>query len=259
MSHSMRPLLIKELRALAPPWVASACAIAAAVLSDPRSHELGLIAYGFGSVMLGAQSVGHEYTHRTLAMLLSQPSSRRRIFLSKAAVLLAMLLTLAVFASLMLLRNGEQGWAVASVLNGLCLAPLLTMASRNPLAGVVFTGGAPIWMFVVSRYVSAGALWGTTGAVSVAAAAASWRLFMRLEAIDGRGGDVRLPAAWRRWAEATFAASSQPVRTKHPVRMLIKKELHLQQMTFAVGIFWFVIWSVESLLTRIVPGFVRTG
>src|SRR5206468_3689257 len=89
----LRPLVAKEIRALLPIWIASAIAIAAAVMSGPR-HNLGLMAYGFGSVTLGAQSIGHEYTNRTLTLLLSQPCSRRRLLLLKLAVLSVMLLTL---------------------------------------------------------------------------------------------------------------------------------------------------------------------
>lgn len=252
----MRPFLTKETRALLPAWIASICAIGAAVLMGPRGHVLGLTAYGFGSITLGAQSVGHEYTHRTLTLLLSQPSSRRRLLLMKLGVLTAMLLTLAAFAWLTVLGPGELEWVVASILCGLFLAPLLTMLCRNPVAGVVFTGAAPVWMSALSEVVSAGVLWGGTLGVCVVAAVAGWRLFMRLEAIDGRDPDVRLPDVLRRRTRAIVAASADPARARHPVWLLVKKELHLQQMTFAVGGVWLLIWITVSAFTRIVPGFV---
>lgn len=252
----MRPLVTKEIRALLPAWFASVCVIGAAVLIGPRSHVLGVLAYGFGSVTLGAQSIGHEYTHRTLTVLLSQPLGRRQLLLIKLGVLTAMLLTLAVVAWLTLLRPGELEWFFASILFGLFVAPLLTMLCRNPLAGVVFTGAAPMWMSALSEVVSAGVLWGVTLGVCVAAAVASWRLFMRLEAIDGRDADVRLPQVLRRWTTAIAAESVDPARTRHPVWLLVKKELHLQQMTFAVAGVWAVIWITVSALTQIVPGFV---
>lgn len=252
----MRPLVTKEIRALLPAWFASMCVIGAAVLIGHRGHVWGLLAYGFGSVMLGAQSVGHEYTHRTLTLLLSQPSSRRRLLLMKLGVLTAMLLTLAVVAWLTLLRPGELQYVFASILCGLFLAPLLTMLCRNPLAGVVFTGAAPLWMSALSEVVSARVLWGVTLGVSVAAAVASWRLFMRLEAIEGRDPDVRLPQVLRRWTTAIVAASADQARTRHPVWLLVKKELHLQQMTFAVAGVWVVIWIAISAFTQIVPWFV---
>jgi hypothetical protein len=252
----MRPFLAKETRALLPVWIASAIAIGAAALNGPRSHELGLIAYGFGSVALGAQSIGHEYTHRTLTLLLSQPSSRRRLLLMKLAVLPALLLTLAAFARFTLLMPGDGFWVFASLLNGLCLAPLLTMVARTPIAGVVFTGAAPVWLLVIGRYVSADVLWGGTLAFSAATAVAGWRLFMRLEAIDGRDPDVRLPRLWPDRSTAIAGTPSDAGRTRHPVWLLVKKEIHLQQMTFVVSGVWLVIWVVESVLTRMIPGFV---
>ncbi len=48
---------------------------------------------------LGAQSFGHEYSHRTLGLLLSQPADRRRLFLYKLGVLFVMLATLAAATS----------------------------------------------------------------------------------------------------------------------------------------------------------------
>ena len=55
---------------------------------------MGLLGFAFGSVALGAQSFGHEYSHRTLGLLLSQPVDRRRLFFYKLAVLSVMLVTL---------------------------------------------------------------------------------------------------------------------------------------------------------------------
>ncbi len=255
MSATMRPFLVKEIRALLPAWIAAAIAIGGAVLNGPRSHELGLVAYGFGSVTLGAQSIGHEYTNRTLTLLLSQPSSRRRLLLMKLGVLVPMLLMLTAFAWLTLLKPGDLFWVAASVLNALCLAPLLTLVSRTPMAGVVFTGAAPFWMMVISRYVSAGVFWGSTLTIYAAAAAIGWQKFMRLEAIDGRDPDVRLPRLWRR-TTSMVEAPPDTARARHPVWLLVKKEIHLQQMTFAVGCVWLVIWVGESVATRMIPGFV---
>jgi ABC-type transport system involved in multi-copper enzyme maturation permease subunit len=249
------PFAAKEFRALVPVWIASAVAITAAVLSGPLNHKLGLIAYGFGSVTLGAQSIGHEYTGRTLTLLLSQPWSRRRLLLLKLAVLTVMLLTLAAFAWLTLLKPGDQAWVFLSLLNGLCLAPLLTMVARTAMAGVVFSGAAPLWLLVISRFVSAGVLWGSMLTLSAAAAVAGWRMFMRLEAIDGRDQDVRLPRLLRGWTDAIDAPPADAAGARHPVWLLVKKELHLQQMTFAVAGVSGLFWVAEFAFTKIVPGY----
>ncbi len=238
-SGRTRPLVIKEIRALWPAWFATMFAIGAAALSGPRGHFIGLLAYAFGSVTLGAQSIGHEYTHHTLTLLLSQPSSRRRLLLMKAGVLSALLLLLAVVARLALLRPGEGHWIFASILCGVSLAPLLTMVCRNALAAPVFVAALPAWISFFNGFLSMRVVWGVTLGVCVPAAAAGWRMFMRLEVIDGRGADVRLPRMLRREIRALVDASP---RTRHPLWLLVKKELHLQQMTFAVAGAWVVIW-----------------
>ena len=238
----MRPFVTKEIRALLPAWLASLCAIGAAVLSGPRGHVLGVVAYGLGSVTLGAQSIGHEYTHRTLTLLLSQPSSRRRLLLMKLGVLTAMLLTLGAVAWSVLLNQRELQWGFLAVLGGLFFAPLLTMLCRNPLAGVVFTASIPGWMSVVSDVMGVRVLWGGMLGVCAVSAVASWRLFMRLEAIDGRDQEMHLPQLLRGWAAAVGGASVAPARPRHPAWLLVKKELHLQQMTFAVAGIYFVMW-----------------
>ncbi len=62
----------KEIRALLPTWLVCIVAVVAVgALGDPRLYALGLLVYGLGSVALGALLIGHEYTHRTLALLLS--------------------------------------------------------------------------------------------------------------------------------------------------------------------------------------------
>jgi len=249
----LRPLVAKEIRALLPAWLATLAAIGAAALSAPSGHTLGLVAYGFGSTALGAQTVGHEYTHRTLSLLLTQPVSRRRLLLVKLGVLTAMLLTLAGVARVMLLGSDELGWVYASLLCSLVGAPLLTMLCRNPLAGIVLTGALPVWASVLRDAVSAPVLWGVTLVISIPAAAASWHLFMRLEAVDGRGSELELPRVFRR-TRAT--ASPGGVLPRDPLRQLVKKELHLQQLTFAVAAVWAVLWGMMSALPRFVPGYV---
>lgn len=255
-SGRMRPLVTKEIRALLPAWFATMCAIGAAVLSGPRGHFLGMLAYGLGAVTLGALSIGHEYACHTLPLLLSQPSSRRRLLLVKLGVLTAMLVTLGAVAWLTLLRPGELQLAFASILCALFLAPLLTMLCRSPLAGVVFTASAPAWVSGLSEVVNFGVLWGGMLGLSAGAAVASWRLFMRLEAIDGRDPEVHLPQVLRSWTTAIGAASVKPARPGQPVWLLVKKELHLQQMTFAVAGVYFLMWVTVLALRQMVPGFV---
>ena len=128
--------------------------LAVVVGSFSSSHTLiaaGLLGFAFGSVALGAQSFGHEYTHRTLGLLLSQPIDRRRLFLYKVAVLSVMLVTLTATTLVMyheLLRRAasphtEPAMLVLAAACGLFVAPCLTMLCRSTLAGVVFTIAIP--------------------------------------------------------------------------------------------------------------------
>ena len=140
---------IKEVRAMMPTWLACMAALGiAGGLGDSTRYRFGLLAYVLGAVMLGAQSMGHEYTHRTLSLLLSQPIDRRRLFLIKHGVLASMLLALGAFAWSLLFNNAaflppSLGYApphlLLVALGSLCVAPYLTMWCRSPLAGVVFT------------------------------------------------------------------------------------------------------------------------
>jgi hypothetical protein len=250
---SARPIVIKELRALLPAWLAALSTIAVTTVLWPRDHTIGLVVYGFGSVALGSLSIGHEYSSGTLAMLLSQPVSRGRLVVVKLVALTVMALTLSGVAAAVLVRPDELVWIYASLLCAICLAPLLTMVCRHVLAGIVFAGAAPVWVSALSGVVSPGILWTVMLAVCVPAAVASWRLLMHLEAIDGRGSDLELPRLFRSAASTARSASVPAVR--HPLWQLVKKELHLQQMTFAVAAVWLVIWSIMFALAPVVRMF----
>jgi hypothetical protein len=249
----MRPLVIKEIRALGPIWLAGVCAMIAAAAGGFRGDALGLTAYTFGAVALGAHAIGHEYAHHTLATILSQPSSRPRLFLIKLGALLLMLLTLTAVSWVTVRGPGQIDWVASSLLVSVCLAPLLAMACRTTVGGVVFVGALPFWISVLTENLGARVVWGVTLVVCAAGAFTTWRLFMRLEAIDGRGADLRVPDAWRR--TSVTSASGHHARPRHPVWRLVKKELHLQQMTFAVAGVWIVIWLAIGASTWLVPAF----
>ena len=192
-----------------------------------------MVAYAIGSVTLGSQSIGHEYTHRTLTLLLSQPVSRRRLLLTKLAVTTAMLLTLAAFAALTVLQPDERPLIVASLLCGLFLAPLLTMVCRNALAGPVFAGAMPMWVPPLTDLVGAGVVWG----VALPAFAVPPSRVGACSCASRRSTvAVRTSSAQMRRRTTTAAdASARRGALTHPVWLLVKKELHLQQMTFAVA------------------------
>ena len=283
VSAFVPPQIAKEVRALAPAWAACLCVVGAnAVIHDSRLVGLGFLAYGLGSIALGAQAMGHEYSSRTLGVLLAQPFDRRRIFLLKFVVLASMLITLTLLAGAVFLRPDEivrptvrpDIWRGSSTLLlavplGLFVAPFLTMLCRGPLAGMVFTVGAPGLLLIagdligLQRYGLGGGalidafklkvLWWGTLAGSAVAALASWRMFMRLEAIDGRGAELSLPDWLRIRPTREDTGTLTAVRKRHPAWLLLKKELRLQQMAFVVAGLYVLGWTSLALLQASVP------
>jgi hypothetical protein len=280
-NHLLPAAMTKEIRAIAPGWLACMASFAIAALAgDGGFRGLVIPVYFVGSIALGALSIGHEYSGGTLTLLLSQPRRRERLYLLKLGVLALLLLTLSAVAGIALFAaSGSMGvpvvfgvdagqWQVLELLVpllcGLFIAPSLTMLCRNALAGMVFTVGTTCLVVLVgevSAAVKYGAaatttpdamalkvaiLWWGMLAISAVAAIFSWRLFMRLEAIDGGDQAVRLP--WLRSRTTTIEAAP-PAARRHPLWLLLKKELRLQQLSFVVAALyvlgWFGIWSVR--------------
>jgi hypothetical protein len=226
-----------ETRALLPTWIASVLAATVATVTGGDVHQFSRFTFVAATVALGAQSIGHEYAHRTLGLTLTLPVSRRRLYLVKLAVLGTMVLPLAISAWLLRLFVDMPAvpWLLAA--GPLCLAPSLTMLCRSQLAGMVFSLSVPGTaliglMFVTGTPLDAAAPTHTLAAWSrlmagllVGGAVLGWRLFMRLESVDGGVAGIHL----RWWTEAP-----QDVRPKHPLWQLVKKEFRLQQMTFGI-------------------------
>jgi len=275
MSAPLLALARKETRALLPVWAATATTIAA----DPwirgttlhSLFPLGLFAYVVGSLALGAHVMGHEYSNRTLGSLLAQPCRRASILLIKASILAAMLVGLVLIAwPLLFVGNGrmfaEVSPAAAVVLpfaGGLFVAPYLTMRLRSQMAGVVFTGAIPgtTWLMALLVGITvygvratapetlAIAVWRPAMWIIAAAGAVfSARTFMRLQDVEGGREELRLP----RWLAAT---DRNPVRP--PLWMLVKKELRLQQMTFAMPLVFGGTWLALTIAGRLNPEFGR--
>lgn len=289
--------LVKEIRALLPAWVVCMAAVGAfALLREPGFHAApnaafaaaaGLLVCALGSVALGALSIGHEYTQRTLTLLLSQPSSRGRLLLMKLGVLTPMILALCAIAFGTLFNPGErhpgfnrywgENWSIATVLVlpalcGLFVAPWLTMLCRSPLAGVVFTIVVPIWIGALGEALAVATygfspesmlaperfkltvIWTAALGVCAVAAVSSWRMFARLEAIEGHDSHLYLPR-WLRGPTIAVAPDFADARHRHPIWLLAKKELRLQQMSFAVSGLYVLGCGMLWWLRHASPGF----
>ena len=259
------PAISKEIRALLPSWGASVTALAAALVwREGSPRDLGLFAYLVGSLAIGAQSVGQEYSYRTLPMLLSQPADRRRVYLLKFVVSAVMLLTLAalagaIFANVRRPEPARFPIVILPVLCGLFLAPLLTMICRSTLAGMIFSGSAmaSTWLvtlaiawfgFGIEPEAAEHTILGrwTLGVMVLCPPAGllGWRLFTGLEATEAASPALHLPQ-WLRSAHG---------RRRHsPLQALAVKEVHLQQMAFVMAGLYIVGWALMLLAQRYIP------
>jgi hypothetical protein len=229
--------------------------------------------------LLGALSIGQEFTDRTLAGLLAQPAARSSVLLHKLGVVAALLLALGSLewayglTPLAVARawpeispTGRVLVTVLPVLGGVLLTPCLTLLTRSALAGCVFAIALSFAMVIGSQaavpwlYGDAATLAQANArmldifvhtmlAVVVLSALLMWRLFMRLEAIEGRGLELHLPAwlfpAWLFKGRVHLAAA----RSARSVWLeMLGKEVHLQQMTFVVSGLYVAAWFAVVLV-----------
>ena len=260
----LSPALAKEIRALLPFWGAT---VAVLVLSPAwRSNlllDLGVFAYVWGSIAIGAQSIGQEYGYRTLPMLLAQPADRERVYLRKFLVSAVMLLTLLALAVTVFSDARKEPIQftilILPVLGGLFLAPLMTMICRSALAGIILSGSAPALIWVTLLVVASlgfdidveraeGVLldrWVLAMiALSPLTGFLGWRRFTRLEALEAAAPLLHFP----RWL-----TSGEGVRRRSPLRALAAKEVHLQQLTFVVVALNVVGWASFLLVQPYFP------
>jgi hypothetical protein len=251
--------IAKEVRALLPAWLGSVAVVGVlAAAGRGAPHELGVLFYGTACAGLGALSIGHEYTNRTLSTLLAQPASRARLLLLKLAVLAVMLVTLSAVGWRAELFPPRVALPIVglSVLCALFVTPWLSMLFRSPVAGAVFTMPVPAWIWVIADALAGESVklaafeWGLAGFCALAAALGWWK-FTRLEAIEGPGWEVRLPVA---------RAGSAEGRRAHPIWLLAKKELALQFPSIVVAgigmLGWLSVWLWSRSATT--PALQRT-
>jgi hypothetical protein len=262
--------VMKEFRALWVPWLACLAVMAGCAL-EGGMWRLVMPVYFLGAMALGALSMGHEYSHRTLTLLLSQPVRRGRVFAQKQGVLAALLLTLFIAAGFLMSGRAATGHSsqltaalVLPVVYGLLLAPCLTMLCRSAIAGTVFSLAIPGLLFTAGELVAAtkfgshseaehfsmAVMWGGALAVCAVGGVMGWWTFMRLEATEGRGTEIQLP----QWLRLSRAVSPSPGLTRHhPVWLLVKKELRLQQMALTISGLYVGGWSGLMVMRYLAP------
>ena len=256
----------KEVRELLPWWlgvgglgiIGLRADVWVAAVNPAGAFLFGLVAFASGSVALGANVFGHEYTNKTMPALLALPVRRARLLAVKLGVLLALVaaLTLGMFWGTRGFFFAEHLWRESFlVIGGLAVgvAPCLTLIFRSPLAGAAFAAATPVifWMAGlwipdwspsdVEEFTRQGCLF-----VSGAGLAMTCVLFQRLEAIEGPVSDRGVPGWFKRTAVHREAASAAPPRTHHPILALVWKELRLQRMTMLISVFFAVAWLVTA-------------
>lgn len=278
--------IAKEVRTVAPLWIL-ACFLPLVVLAfggqaGPDYEEgLNLVMFGFYAcfaALLGANTFGVEFSYHTVPLLLSQPISRRRIWLEKMVILagaLALSAIAVLWSTESILAFLEVGTVdqrtllekvmtqpiparlifslliVAAAVNAFCLAPWLSLIARNALAGGVFAIALPVvgWISATALFgaepwimflLGQGLCWGV-------AAVLGYRKFANLEAVDLPSGEFPLP----RWLLRRFAprALSELCRTRWWLQLLAK-ELRLQQTSLMLS----AMFLAGSVLLAILEG-----
>ncbi len=281
----------KELRVLFPAWSVFGCVlILASVGGGDLAEVLRMFVSFCGYPLLGALVFGHEFSHRTMPWLLSQPIARERLWKQKMGLLCLAVLSLAALSLLSVVVSSElasqegifrpqsselyiiQG---ISVISSILVTPWLTLALRHTLAGAVFSISLPIVILLLSQGVAIGlnylvlpedsskqvmiTLFGSGVALLwIVGGILGYRTFMRLESLEGHATVVRLPS-WMRAKRAAVTTGESSVRSspKSAWRNLVTKEIRLQAMVPLVGGLFVLAWAVDNLLawwTSKLPG-----
>ncbi len=270
----------KEVREIFPYWLVSAVTSLLSLVAGGFGEGDGvafvsLIVGELATVAMGAMMFGHEFTHRTVSLMLAQPVSRRELWQRKMAVLAAALGVTLLFrlAGPILHGNGYTMFSfaglmsVSGILYGLTVAPWLTLASRSALAGTVFTVCLPVVTWQVAGLAVALAQGSevayalnspTTQSLFVLLAVLQWlaapflgyRALRRLEATDAGSRDVRLPQLLRRVPTQTRSTRSRGGAWAR----LLGKELRLLSPAYVVAGLYLVICGADIASRLLWPG-----
>ncbi|HVE86971.1 MAG TPA: hypothetical protein VND93_29145 [Myxococcales bacterium] len=261
---SARPSLRlrKEARALLPYWAGTLAAVAAPHLVGSRGAPLSWLAYCFGCALLGGISFGHEFQHRTLPVLLSQPISRAAIWRDKVLTLAAALLTATAVLAGASAASGSPSSSDPVIRVGgeslrflpfvpLCVwcgAPLFTLVAGSALGGAIFSLAVPGWCLTIGML--ARLVFPELGEAVVAsalilawcpvAAVLGYRQLRSYQARPASSPALALPAWLLPW--------SSPSRSR-PLVALLRKELRLQYGTFALVVPLWGLFFIGAVLS----------
>jgi hypothetical protein len=278
MTNSYAIHFRKEARALLPWWLGVAATTTIVAMLARRNsgfpdfrhdQEIWVVMiHALGILAVAAVSVGHELTNNTLSALLVQPVSRLRVLATKLGVLVPAVVSLGILGNWLFLNRylpASTGSLLVwgPVMAGIGLVPLLTVLTRKPLGGIVFSIVVPgLILAVADRFypmrngtAALSITWYGTLMVSVLGVLALWHRFTRLETA-GDGGALTT----RGWATVrASAAEQQPPRPRNWMWLFVRKELRLQQLTLAVSFLYALGCAFVVVAQRRDPSFVGAG
>jgi hypothetical protein len=267
--------ILKDIRVAAVPaiWGIAILVLGALFFRQPLGIN-GLTIHAIACSAIAALIAGHDFLYRTASWNMALPVSRGRVWRQRMMIAgMAMLPVIAV-AFFMdwfpLFFSGSyvipMSWRrvgdlfIEPAITALCLAPWLTLVSRSPLFGTVFSTGAMVLVFIISA--SLFELFGVNEPQQAAATFAQyampciwifgvvmgWRKFMILEAIEGsaKAGTI------------TRSATTQRVRRTSATWQLFKKEIMLQRFplglaALAIGLVFLLKNEHATLWTLVYP------
>jgi hypothetical protein len=274
----MRRLILKELQSLAvPAGVVLAVALvaragatsgAAPAWSPLRSGMLsGMLfelAFFVGPPTIAAWSLGTEFRHGTLTLLLSQPVSRSRVWLTKwlvsAAVMAAVMTVEYLLAPEFHTAPSRLRTSLLLYLAVAASAPLATVVARSTVGGMAVTLAAMFWFELPISYAWAyrsgrpfpSQLWMGDPVLDVARVAYAaftawlgWRAFAGFETVERNSMSLSASAGSADW-------SLLRARRSGVIANLVRKELVLFRPLFLVAAVFVVTWLLAYAFTT--PG-----
>ena len=250
----MNTRLIKETRELLPMLIGTLLLIVAPCLIwGARAEPVACVICGVGCAVLGGCSIGNEFQHRTLSLLLSQPVARSVVWRDKMLVLGAGILMCLV--ALLLCQRAycpvpdreAQATLALVALCAFCGAPYCTILQRQTIAGICSSAAGPVSLLGVYALVNWWLFDHRVIQLSDAVillvpycAVVFWRghaRFKRLEVFDSPVRELGLPAGLEAFLARPLTKASS--RFRGPFASLLKKEFRLQQASFLLaGVFF---------------------
>ncbi len=252
----MNVRLIKETRELLPLLAGTLLlmVVPSLIWHGEAGWVVGL-ALAVGCAMLAGSAFGHEFHHRTMPLLLSQPLARSALWRDKMVVLGIAVLVAVTAAEVCQLvyalqSRAEEPFAIAAIgICAFCGAPFWTLVLRHGLHGSACAIGAPLALVMMlsvlaQRFeVSEDRMVAPVVILLVLYCTTvywlGYRRFLRLEDVERPARELRLPAALESLLTRPLAAVGS--RFRGPFATLLKKELRLQQTCFVLAGIFFVI------------------